>query len=391
MPQYSVKANFQAAPDGVRRDVFDGREYMVVPVVMIVDGVLNDALVTQEEYGRYVEAWNGRPIPVLHPQENGGYISANRPDVWEKNTIGQIFNARCVNGRLKADAWIDVQKAQRLGYCQLLTDMEAGLMVEVSTGYFADDDPTPGNFNGQTYSVVHRNIRPDHLALLPGETGACSVADGCGTRVNTKMKGLAMKVNEAIATLAKAVGVKTNCDCHLLALAEKKMKANAITPAQFEMVQDMAPEDRQMLGAIIQALGDQGEPVEAPEEEMPAMADTPPEEATPAPAVNKEKPKAMTADDINKLIANGIAKGVDEAIRRRDVVGKLTANERNELTADEMAGMSIASLEKIEKAIRPADYSGQGGFASNSSAMETNVTPLVPGGLMANRKKGESK
>ena len=95
----------------------------------------------------------------------------------------------------------------------------------------------------------------------------------------------------------------------------------------------------------------------------------------PAPKVNEA--------DIDALVANKVA----EHLRRHDVVGKLTANERNTLTETDMKAMSVDQLEAIEKMIRPADYSGMGGFASNSDAIDANVTPLVPRGIVGNRKK----
>lgn len=388
---HTITANFQAAPDGVRRDVFEGVEHLVVPVVMICEGVLNDALVPAAEFGKYPEAWNGRPVPVLHPQENGGYISANRPDVIERNTIGTIFNARVVDRKLKADAWINTEKAKRLGYGDLVQQLEAGEVVEVSTGYFADDDPKAGDYNGTGYSVIHRNIRPDHLALLPGEIGACSIADGCGTRVNSKKGSFAMKVNEAWSVISKSLGLNSNCQCEedqsmdILKKAEEGMKANAITPAQFKMVQDMAPEDRTMLGAILQALGEVGGG------EMDEVMEDDPSKEEEAPLMTQSDkgnaPKAMTEADIQKLIANGVAEGVKAEIRRIEVMGKLATNSANKLTEDQMKAMSVEQLEAVEQMIRPADYSGAGGFAANSDAIDTNVQAMPLRGVLGGKKK----
>lgn len=369
---HHITANFQAAPDGVRRDLFEGRAHIVVPVVMIVDGVLNDALVTQAEYGKFPDAWNGIPVPVGHPQENGGYVSACRPDIIERS-LGVVFNARCDDGKLKAEMWIDEGKAQRADHGDLLNAMESGALLEVSTGYFADDDPTPGEFNGASYSVVHRNIRPDHLALLPGEIGACSVADGCGTRVNTR-KRVMTTVNEAVATLARALGLKQNCACEdqmpdILEQADALVKSNALDAKQLAAIQGMSPADRDVMAAFIAALGAAPTTPEEPED----MADTP------------EKPEDMpsvNAEQIEAVIANR----VDAAIRRRDVVARLTANADNPLTDADMQAASVEMLERIEAAIRPADYSGAGGFAANSDVIDANVTPLGIPGLM-NRKE----
>jgi hypothetical protein len=384
---HQINANFQAEPAGVRRDVFEGREHIVVPVVMICDGVLNGALVTQEEYGRHVESWNGRPVPVLHPERNGIPVSANQPDIIERNTIGLLFNARTDNGKLKADAWLDTQKAARLGYGDLVRQIEAGEVVEVSTGYFADDEARIGTFNGKEYRVIHRNIRPDHLALLPGEIGACSVADGCGTRVNSqeKQKGsFAMKVNEAMVTLARALGLKSNCECEgdsmdVLKQAEGLVKANALSAKQLEALQGMEKGDLDLMAAFISALG-QTQTAEAMPEEEPEAAEYDEDKNMTA---NKDAAKAEMPD-IDALVANKVA----EHLRRHDVVSKLVANDKNPFDEDDMKAMSVDQLVKLEKSIRPADYSGQGGFAANSDAVDTNVTPMPLRGVI---KRKEAK
>jgi hypothetical protein len=78
---------------------------------------------------------------------------------------------------------------------EVVNRLRAGQPVEVSTGYFADMEATNGVWNGAAYTGITRNIRPDHLALLPDEVGACSWVDGCGApRVN--VKGEKMHVNE---------------------------------------------------------------------------------------------------------------------------------------------------------------------------------------------------
>lgn len=366
--------------EGVRREVFEGHEHLVVPVVMIVDGVLNDALVTQEEYGKYPDAWNGRPVPVLHPERDGIPVSANQPDVIEANSIGFIFNAFVDNGKLKAEAWINTDKARRLGYGELLSALEAGELVEVSTGYFADEDMRPGEFDGREYQVVHRNIRPDHLALLPGEIGACSVADGCGTRVNSS-GNLLMRTKEAIEVLAKALGLRANCECsteseatmsdELIKQAEK-LKANGkLTAKQFEMLQGLEDDQRRMVRALMDAM--EGMPAEEPES---AEGDMPPdEEDMPAMSANKgagKKAKGDDSIDLSALVANE----VNRQMRRNSVIQKLTTNEKNPFTEDEMQAMSVEHLEKLEKSIRPADYSGQGGFSTNGGVTE-DVQPLV--------------
>lgn len=398
--QNHIIANL-SGPEGVRHTVHEGADTLVVPVVMIVEGVLNGALLTQSEFGKYVESWNGIPVPVLHPEERGQPISANRPDVIER-TIGRMYNARVDNGKLKAEAWINVEKARRLGFSELLEKLESGQTVEVSTGYFSDDREVTGEYGGKEYMTQHVNIRPDHLALLPGQIGACSVADGCGTRVNSDKGGLMSKTKDAFNVLAQALGLRANCECQdegetmtdTLKEQAEKLKANKkITPEQFDMLMGMDPEQQKMVQALLAALGSAGEMPETeaegedeiPEgmeggfddEDMPMNANT---------EKGKEKqPKAMTQADIDKLVSNQVR----ETIRRDKVTEKLTANERCPFSEDDLTTMSVDHLEKLEKSLRPADYSMQGGPVTHGAA--SNVEPMLPRPVInAKREKKEA-
>jgi len=168
----------------LERRKLDGREYAVAPATIIVAGVLNGELVPAAELADFAERWNGRPVPIRHPRDAAGnYIIANDPQVVESSVVGSFYNTEFTNDRLRGEMWLDVAKIERLGgdALDVLSRLEAGETIEVSTGYFAlqvDDDA--GIFNGQPYSAIQRNLVPDHIALLPDEIGACSVAHGCG-------------------------------------------------------------------------------------------------------------------------------------------------------------------------------------------------------------------
>lgn len=206
----------------VRLDTFEGRQYVVAPVVAVQEGVLKGSLLPEQEIEAAAAAFNGVPLPVGHPQdESGDYVTANTPDRIESEVVGRFFNATADTGKLKGETFVDVQKsvtladtAPRYGaplalYAQHLSDDDRdqlgdaldalpdavedlvadandrqanaeGPLLEVSTAYFFTPEETSGTFNGTEYDGVQRNLRPDHLALLPHEKGECSVADGCG-------------------------------------------------------------------------------------------------------------------------------------------------------------------------------------------------------------------
>mgnify|MGYP000857673313 CR=1 FL=1 len=69
----------QASNYAIRTETYEGKPHLVVPVIMMAEGVHcgshGPILHTIDELGKYAAAWNGIPIPVLHPQENGTFIS----------------------------------------------------------------------------------------------------------------------------------------------------------------------------------------------------------------------------------------------------------------------------------------------------------------------------
>ena len=390
---HRVIANMDEPADreSIRREVHEGEEHLVVPVVMIVEGVLNDALVPASEFGRHVESWNDRPIPVLHPQERGEYVSAARPDIIDKNTIGRVYNAWVDGRKLKAEAWLNIAKAVRLGYGDLIQSLANGDVIEISTGYFSDDEPKAGEFDGTGYRSIHRNIKPDHLALLPGEVGACSVADGCGTRVNTD-KGLLMKVNDAFSTIAQALGFRTNCQCEegqmdLMQQAEELKANGSISAKQFQMLTEMDEDARTMVRALLDAMGSVTgqESDEGDHDDEPASMEYDDKRNEDGgmnanhQGAGQQGVKTFTEQDVERIVAN--------QLRRSKVMDKLTANEACAFEESDLRAMSVEALEKYEKSIRPADYSGAGGFATNSDAVDTNVTPLRANGVLAKIKQ----
>lgn len=179
----------QEEPEKVVK-TYQGKDYTVVPVVMMVQGVRHAAnakdaeLVLINEIAKYPAGWNGRPIVANHPQDSAGhYISAGDPEVMEKWSYGIVFNTTVDGDKLKGEMWLDESRANELGGAakDCLDRILAGDIIEVSTGYFCGVENMSGRFNGAEYSGKQNSIVPDHLATLDSnKTGACSVEDGCG-------------------------------------------------------------------------------------------------------------------------------------------------------------------------------------------------------------------
>lgn len=180
----------------VRTETLGGIQYLVAPVVSIVEGVLNGELLLAEEFGAFPSAWDGRPVVLGHPCDADGLpISANNPETLEQCMVGTVYNTTS-NGKLKHEMWIEVRRAERTADGkELLRRLRGNNPVEVSTAYFRDVDEESGEYNGIAYEGVARNIRPDHLASLLHEEGACSWRDGCGApRLNEQSKGDEIRV-----------------------------------------------------------------------------------------------------------------------------------------------------------------------------------------------------
>lgn len=169
----------------IRNASFEGVDHWVVPVIMMVEGVHNGShgpiFYSAQELGAAEPSWNGIPITIHHPQdEHGNYISANTP---AGLSVGRVFGAHMQGDQLRGEAWINPvnlmeQSPEALEY------IKEHKALEVSVGVYSEDDETPGDYRGEQYVSTAHNLRPDHLALLPGSEGACSWDDGCGIRAN---------------------------------------------------------------------------------------------------------------------------------------------------------------------------------------------------------------
>lgn len=205
----NVQVNFTTTAKNyeVKVRMHQGRKHLIVPVTMMVEGVHSGThgalLHTINELGQFPDSWNKMPIIVNHPQdEEGNYVSANDPDIADSpKTVGHVYHTRVDGSRLKAEAWLDEEKLNEASP-ETLANVNAGKPIEVSVGVFTSDEPVEnGEWNGEEYIAIARNHRPDHLALLPDATGACSIEDGCGIRNNQKGGNNIMDVNAKVTDM----------------------------------------------------------------------------------------------------------------------------------------------------------------------------------------------
>jgi hypothetical protein len=181
----------------LRFTTHQGRPHIILPVVMMVEGVHHGSqgplLHSIEDLGKFPESWNGIPVVIYHPTDNGTPVSANSPEIIDTQTVGRVYNTQVEGKKLKAEVWLDEEQLNAVSprTLEMINGNEA---IEVSLGMFTENEEVEGEWNGEKYTAIAHNHRPDHLALLPDQVGACSCADGCGLGVNEED----MKIEELI-------------------------------------------------------------------------------------------------------------------------------------------------------------------------------------------------
>jgi hypothetical protein len=180
----------------LRTVTFMGREFRVIPAVLVRSQVLHNNLgstflppetITDD----WASLWNGIPVLVGdHPTERGVHVSGRQPELWESRGAGWIFNTRAESDgpgvrRLVGEVWLDISRAATVpGLQAVLERIEAGGAVELSTGFPVETVDRVGEFAGQQYEIVMRPLGADHLVISTEMRGACSVDNGCGLGVN---------------------------------------------------------------------------------------------------------------------------------------------------------------------------------------------------------------
>jgi hypothetical protein len=292
MPRVQRTFKVQFDKGESREEILLGRQYLVVPVIAMVEGVRFGANQTEPELGLASEfgnnsiIWANRPLVLNHPQVDGDFVSANTPEILEQYQFGLTMNPQIKGSKLHMEAWIDVARVKELGgdFQDTYDRVVAQEDVEVSVGFFSDLEKKKGKFKGQPYGAIWRNIKPDHLAILSeGIRGACSVEDGCGVP----------RINEV--DMAKTPQVTTSkssqCSCGGTHTQEEHQNQQSSTPPE----DDSAPVTQGAFRRFLEAL----KPITQSEEER----------VTEAHKADRERNHQLLAHTINTdLMDNDVRK-----------------------------------------------------------------------------------
>jgi uncharacterized protein len=155
--------------------------------------------------------FDGVPVTIGHP----GLVTSK---TWSKVSVGHVGAARREDSLVVAPITVQREDA--------VAAVESGKLPQVSVGYNIDIDPTPGEFEGRRYDCVQRNIRPNHVALIPAGTARAgrdavlrldSSGDEVGYTSNT------MDLEKALARVAELE-------------AESKLRQDSVTKFEAEKV-----------------------------------------------------------------------------------------------------------------------------------------------------------
>lgn len=337
-----------------RYETFQGRKVLVVPLVMLRQMVVNGGYVDVSEL--IPESWNGVPVTVSHPVDNDGLnITANTPTTMEQWSVGMIFNAHMKDDKLCAEAWIFVDEMKARGLSATLNKLEAGEAMDVSTGYFSVQEAQAGEHGGKQYTAVHKDLKPDHLALLPDEPGACGWKDGCGVRANSEKGGIIVKVKEALTTLVSALGINVNLEVQMDKKQMVDLLVNKKAAQESERESLMALSEETLKGLVKNAEIPPAPDKKKEEEEGADKKKMPPE-----PDTNAQKFAVLSAEDRAALDA---AKGI-VAARRGELVSKIVGN--SDMKKEALDTMDMATLQTIADGIRVQadDFTGRAGGAT---------------------------
>lgn len=181
-----VRINVRNAIDSttIRRERRDGRDYIIVPSATMPDGiVMNRIRYPANEIAKAFGSLENTPAPLGHPTIEGAFVSAKDPEGLARGWIGAWNrNARRENGRVWLDKVIDVATAQQLdGGKTVLNAIDKGEPIHSSTGLLALLTAVQNDAEADWEAS---DIVFDHDAILIGEDGAATPAQGVGLLVN---------------------------------------------------------------------------------------------------------------------------------------------------------------------------------------------------------------
>ncbi|SNT19710.1 hypothetical protein [Sphingopyxis indica] len=203
----TVRVNIRSAVNNaaIRRERRDGRDYIIVPSATLPDNIVMNGSMGRvrypaDEIAKSFASLENTPAPLGHPTIEGAFVSAKDPEGLARGWVGAWNrNVRREGGRVHMDKVIDVATANQLdGGKAILSAIEKGEPIHTSVGLYcmltdaSDDD---AEFDAS-------DIVFDHDAILLGEQGAATPAQGVGMMVNAAKDADGEKIDVINCSLA---------------------------------------------------------------------------------------------------------------------------------------------------------------------------------------------
>lgn len=172
-----------------------------------------------------VNGWAAVPVTINHPQE---LVDSSNVDKYQ---VGNVRDKAHVD---RESGWLGLEYVVMAD--RAITGLSDGSLSEVSGGYLADLDWTPGVApDGQRFDVRQRNIKPNHLAMVPRGRAFAKDAWGAApvevedTEMTVEVKTVVLG-DKAVGVVAKdADTVAAILADHATAIADKDKEIGKLT------------------------------------------------------------------------------------------------------------------------------------------------------------------
>ena len=356
----------------VRKVTKNNVEYLVIPMVMMLEQcVMNGVLYLGDAVNASATEWNGRAVVIYHPKGDSP-ISANNPETFVEQNVGVIFESRVEDKKLKADAWLEVNKLKNIDDgIELIAKLEANENIDVSTGMKIDGYKESGQFGGAEYTIVANQITPDHLAILIKEKGACSWIDGAGLVRNQEeiaLKNKELNHNKELPTMDRQQKV------------DALIKSGVLAENQREAFGKMSDGDFGSFESLAKQNTDNAEIIAKNKKDAEKVI---------ADALIAENKKVKTIEELQGEVTTlkENAQKLEDS-KKQVHIDVILANKENDLTQEQLIGMDCEVLAGIAKLNKKADYSALGenneripnqnkkdNLSDGASYMANGVTP----------------
>lgn len=190
MTTIRVNAAAKVNNGDIRHITHNNRPHIIVPSYTLPDNVvMNGGLYPADEIAKSYKTLEDTPAPAGHPVVNGKFVKAKTIEAINAHHVG-AWNKKVEahDGRVYIEKWIDVQTAEQSETGrQLLDAINKGEPIHTSTGLTCTREAVTGQAG---YTWIARNMQFDHDAILFGEPGAATPADGVGLMVNSAVQAV---------------------------------------------------------------------------------------------------------------------------------------------------------------------------------------------------------